>query len=79
MEAIVRHASTIAPVMIVQANVETPPAEALDVSTGELRSSVSFLEDLLESNGFPTVSVHAPPGFSRPLLVGWRDGADRED
>ncbi len=79
MAAIVRHASTLAPGMVLQANVETPPAEALDATTGELRSSVPFLKRLLESNGFPNVSVHAPPGFSRPLLVAWRGKSGAQD
>jgi 2-polyprenyl-3-methyl-5-hydroxy-6-metoxy-1,4-benzoquinol methylase len=72
MAAVVRRASTIAPGMILQANVETPPPVAVDATTGESRSSVPFLKSLLESNGFPSVAVHAPRGFSRPLLVGWR-------
>jgi SAM-dependent methyltransferase len=79
MAAIVRRAATLAPGMVLQGNVETPPAEALDTTTGELRSSVPFLKTLLERNGFPIVSVHAPRGFSRPLLVAWRGDSDTQD
>jgi 2-polyprenyl-3-methyl-5-hydroxy-6-metoxy-1,4-benzoquinol methylase len=79
MAAVVRHASTIAPGMILQGNVETPPADAFDAITGELRSGAPFLKSLLEQNGFPTVSVHAPRGFSRPLVVGWRSDARAYD
>jgi len=79
MEAVVRHASTIAPGMILQGNIETPPADAFDATTGELRSGAPFLKSLLERNGFPNVSVHAPRGFSRPLVVGWQSDARAHD
>jgi SAM-dependent methyltransferase len=69
MASIVRRASEIAPVIILQGNTA--------FASGEVRSrkaSVPFLKKLLEENGFPHVEIFAPPGYSRPILVGREGG-----
>lgn len=74
MARVVRRAFELAPTVVLQANVDTPPTQAQvdpsDPREKEQKSSIPFLKQLLEENGFPNVAVHAPKGFSRPLLVG---------
>jgi hypothetical protein len=69
MGRVVRRASELAPMMIVQANAETRENA---VERKRQKSSVAFLKRTLEENGFPKVEVIAPPDFSRPILMGWR-------
>lgn len=67
MARVMRRVSELAPVMVLQAKTDTrPEAEANKAE----KSSLPFLKDLLETNGFPHVEIHAPKGFTRPLLVG---------
>ncbi len=70
MTRVVRRAAELAPVMVLQAKTDTRP-EAEDNKAE--KSSVPFLQALLQANGFPHVEIHAPRGYSRPLLVGKRD------
>jgi SAM-dependent methyltransferase len=70
MQSVVRRAAELAPTMVLQANIESPPSQAQEGQAGIRTSSVEFLHGLLARNGFPDVEVHAPAGFSRPLLVG---------
>jgi SAM-dependent methyltransferase len=70
MARVVRRVAEIAPVMVLQGNTETPPSGAVQVKTGQSRSSVEFLQNVLRRNGFSDVEIHAPRRFSRPLLVG---------
>lgn len=72
MAAVVRRAAELAPTMVLQAKTDTRQ-EAADGKA--LKSGITVLRDLLIENGFPTVKVHSPPGFTRPLLVGRRTGA----
>ncbi len=67
MEALVRRASEISPLMIIQAN--TRAGSTWD-SDKPRRASVEFLKSLLEKNGFPNVDIEEPPLSIRPLLVG---------
>ena len=67
MARIVRQASELAPIMVVQANQTTRP-QAVDGKAE--KSSPVFLKKLLEEHGFPRVDSFASPNYSRPLLVG---------
>lgn len=61
MARIIRKASGMDAVLILQANeaIDNLPARTLD------------LHRLMRDNGYPSVQVHTPAGFSRPLLVGY--------
>lgn len=67
MARVVHKASELAPIMVVQAKTTTR-RDAADNKAE--KSSVPFLKNLLEENGFPSVEVYAPQNYSRPLLVG---------
>lgn len=67
MARVVRKASQLAPVMIIQGKVKMGPEESKEKAE---KCSVAFLKGLLEDNGFPKVEIFAPAHFSRPLLVG---------
>jgi hypothetical protein len=69
MVRLVRRAAETAPVMVLQANMPK------DGKAHDPRASSEFLENLLKANGYPDVTVIAPQGYARPLLVG-RRGAD---
>ncbi len=69
MGRIVRRAAQLAPRMVVQAKTDTRRAAA---DNKAIKSSVVFLRALLEENGYPRVELIAPPGYSRPLLIGDR-------
>ena len=69
MARVVRQASTIAPTIVLQGSI-VKGTTRLDHS--ERRANPVFLRELLLNNGFSEVAVHAPAGFSRPLLVGRR-------
>jgi 2-polyprenyl-3-methyl-5-hydroxy-6-metoxy-1,4-benzoquinol methylase len=60
MAAIVRKAAAMGAVMILQAN------DAID----NLPAKRDVLARLLRDNGYPSLTVYAPPRFARPLLVG---------
>lgn len=61
MAAIVRKASVMGSTLVLQAN------EAIGSNRpGTLRD----LQQIMAENGYPDVHVHAPAGFSRPMLVG---------
>lgn len=66
MARVVRKASELAPLIVIQAKTDTR-LEAKDNKAE--KSSVAFLNRLLKENGFPEVEVFAPPDYSRPLLV----------
>ena len=66
MAKILRRASELAPIMVVQAKTDTR-SEA-EENKAE-KSSVAFLKKLLEENGYPEVRLFAPKNFTRPLLV----------
>lgn len=67
MARVVRKASQLAPVMIIQGKVKMGPEESKEKAE---KCSVAFLKGLLEDNGFLKVEIFAPAHFSRPLLVG---------
>ena len=60
MAAVIRKAASMRAVLILQANdaIDNLPAKREDLSR------------LLCENGYPSVTIYAPPGFARPLLVG---------
>ena len=60
MAAIVRKAAEMGAVLILQAN------DAID----NLPAKRDDLARLMRDNGYPSVTIYAPPGFTRPLLVG---------
>lgn len=63
---LIKHCSLISSLMICQANVHVRPQSV----EKKIKASVTFLKSKLEENGFPYVEIHAPKGFSRPLLIG---------
>jgi len=69
MARVTRRVAEIAPVFVVQAKTDTR-AEAAEGKA--LKSSTEFLFGILQDNGFPSVVVQSPKGFTRPLLVGSR-------
>jgi SAM-dependent methyltransferase len=74
MARVVRRASDLAPIMVLQANtLSTPKGGRRE------RASIAFLTELLEDNGFPEVELFAPPDYNRPLLVGQKGNEVRED
>jgi hypothetical protein len=60
MSRIVRKAATMGATLVLQAN------EAID----NLPARAHQLYDLMKHNGYAEVDVIAPPGFTRPLLIG---------
>ena len=70
MGRVVRRAAELASVMVIQAKVDT----RLDTEENKTeKSSIPFLQGLLQDNGYSHMEIYAPPGYSRPLLVGYRD------
>ncbi len=67
MQRVVRKASELAPVMVLQAKTDTDAGAADNKAE---KSSLLFLRSLLERHGFPRVSAVAPAGYTRPLLIG---------
>lgn len=67
MAAMVRRASGMGATMILQSN------ERIDPGLRRV-ASATFLERLLRENGYRDVTTHCPPGYTRVLLVGSRDG-----
>ena len=70
MARVVRRVAQLAPIMILQAKTDTR-SEAGDNKAK--KSSLLFLQQLLEENGFPTVFIHNQPNYSRPILVGSKE------
>ena len=66
MIRIIRRAAQLSPMMVIQGNNQTPDGDWEKAR----KASVEFLARILRDNGFPEVQVVAPPGYSRPLLVG---------
>jgi predicted nicotinamide N-methyase len=67
MVYVVRRASELASTIVVQAKTNTRPEAPENKAK---KSSVPFLRELLQENGFPDVRLFDPDGFTRPLLVG---------
>ena len=65
---IVRTAAAMDAVLVVQSN---------ESSAGPAHTGTLDLHQLVRDNGYADVSVHAPTGFSRPLLVAYTDAAAR--
>jgi len=61
MARVIGKAAAMGAVLILQAN------DAID----NLPAKRGDLHRLMRDNGYPDITVYAPPGFSRPLLVGW--------
>jgi SAM-dependent methyltransferase len=60
MAAIVEKAAEMGAVLILQANdaIDNLPAKRTDLAR------------IMGANGYPSLTIYAPPGFTRPLLVG---------
>jgi len=60
MAAVIRKAASMRAVLILQANdaIDNLPAKREDLAR------------LMRENGYPSITIYAPPGFARPLLVG---------
>ena len=71
MAAVVRKAAELSPVLILQAKSDTR-ADAEENKSE--KSSLRFLRELMEKNGFPVVRTFEAGGFNRPLLIGCRAG-----
>lgn len=69
MVAVTGRLSELSPIFVVQAKTDTRAQAAHDKAR---KSSVEFLQRILNKGGFPEVEVVSPAGFSRPLLVGRR-------
>ena len=67
MEAVVRRASEISSLFVIQANII---AGSTWDSDKPRRASVEFLNNLLKKNGFPHVDIIVPSLSTRPLLIG---------
>ena len=61
MARVIAKASAMGAVLILQAN------DAID----NLPAKRGDLHGLMRDNGYSNITVYAPPGFTRPLLVGW--------
>ncbi len=70
MRRVVRRAAELASIMVLQAKTDTAANAADDKAR---KSSLPFLRSLLERHGFPRVSVIAPSGYPRPLLIGRKE------
>lgn len=64
MARIVARAAAVGATLVLQANE----------SIGNLPARAADLRRLMRANGYPDVTVHAFPGFGRPLLVGRAGG-----
>jgi SAM-dependent methyltransferase len=60
MAAVIHKAAAMGAVLILQANdaIDNLPAKREDLAR------------LMRENGYPSITIYAPPGFARPLLVG---------
>jgi hypothetical protein len=67
MAEVVRKCAEFTPVMVLQAKTDTRGDAPENKAE---KSSLAFLKELLEQNGFPETEVHAPAGFSRPMVIG---------
>lgn len=74
MRRLVRRCAELAPVLVLQAKVDTRGGAARGKAE---KSSPAFLQALLEANGYPRIEIVAPPGYTRPLLIGRRGGETR--
>lgn len=70
MASVVRRIAEIAEVLVLQAKTDTRSEAGSDKAK---KSSLGFLRELLERHGFPRVEIIAPAGYTRPLLIGYRE------
>jgi hypothetical protein len=68
---LIQHVSTITGTFVVQCS-RTKTADGGDPHI-QTKASVAYNLEALRSNGFPDVSVIAPRGYSRPLLIARKD------
>jgi SAM-dependent methyltransferase len=66
MARVVRKAAELSPLFVLQTTVYTKKEHKMRKST------LDFLIDLLQTNGYPNVQIVAPHGYSRPLLIARR-------
>jgi serine/threonine protein kinase len=68
MEASVRHIAGLTDSFVMQCNIDRL-IDRSDEGTFQ-RASIPYTVDLMKRNGFTNVKVVAPPGYSRPLVIG---------
>lgn len=64
---LVRYVSTVTDLFLVQCNIS--PTVARQDDHIRTKSSVQYTVDLLKVNGFNTIKVIAPHGYTRPLII----------
>jgi hypothetical protein len=73
IEVVIRHVSSITDTMVLQCNTDRGIRRS-DPRTFE-KATVQYALDALQRNGFPRTTIIAPPGYSRPLVIGRREGS----
>ena len=68
MRALARYVRTLSDVLVLQCNTD----RLIDRSDEDTfrKASIPFALDLLDQAGYPDRTVVAPPGYSRPLVIG---------
>jgi tRNA A-37 threonylcarbamoyl transferase component Bud32/SAM-dependent methyltransferase len=73
IRTLIRHISSISDVLVLQCNTDRRLHRS-DPRTFE-KASVEYATAALRCNGFPSIRLVAPRGYSRPMLIGTRGGA----
>jgi hypothetical protein len=68
--SVIRYVSSISDTFVLQCNLDRRIARS-DPRTFE-KASLEYAEKVLAANGFPSLTTIAPPGYSRPLVIGRR-------
>ena len=68
--SVIRYGSSISDTFVLQCNLDRRIARS-DPTTFE-KASLDYAEKVLAANGFPSLTTIAPPGYSRPLVIGRR-------
>ena len=76
IQDLVTHLSSITPVMVLQCNVGTKINRS-DPHT-YTKASVEYAKQTLANCGFPRITICAPSGYSRPVVIGYVDETIQE-
>jgi SAM-dependent methyltransferase len=68
--SVIRYVSSITDTFVLQCNLDRRIARS-NPGTFE-KASLNYAQKVLAANGFPTLAIIAPPGYSRPLIIGRR-------
>ena len=74
--AVIRYSSSITDTFVLQCNLDRRIARS-DPRTFE-KASLDYAQQVLAENGFPMLTTIAPPGYSRPLVIGRRSSLARD-